>query len=121
MESEMVGLISGSVSGLEGRIFPLVLPQDTDLPACTFQRIDTIIEIGQEVSASPLEHARVQFSVYAKTFSDVRTQAEGIRDLFNGYNGGGFHATFIENILDDIEEETGLRKSIVDVVSWKSI
>ena len=120
IEDEMVGLISGSVSGLEGRIYPLVLPQDGDLPACTFQRIDTIIEVSQD-GVESVQHPRIQFSVYGKTFGAVRTQAEGIRDLFNGYNGGDFQATFIENFLDGIEEDTGLRKTIVDVVCWKSL
>jgi hypothetical protein len=120
MEDTMVGLISGSVSGLSGRIYPMILPQDATLPACTYQRIDTMIEVSHDNNQS-VQHPRVQFSVYDKRYGTARTQAEAIRDLFNGLISGSFQATFIENVLDDVEEETQLRKSIVDIVYWGNI
>ena len=68
------------------RVFPVVVPEDADLPAVAYQRISGPRLLGQAGSLGVGE-ARIQVTVIAATYADAKQVAGGIRDLLNGYRG----------------------------------
>lgn len=70
----------------EGRIHPLVLPQNTDLPAVTFQRIS-----GPRVRSlsgpGGKARPRIQLDAWANTYTEAQALATQLRQALDGYKG----------------------------------
>ena len=69
-----------------GRIHPLVLPQNTTLPAVTYQRIS-----GPRVRSlsgpGGKARARIQIDVWDSTYLSAKDVATQIRQALDGYKG----------------------------------
>ena len=92
-------------------LYPLVLPQGATLPAATFQRIASDLMYSHN-GDSNLVFPLVQISVYARTMQEVRDVADAIRTALSGVRDTDT-VTFIENLFDGIEPETGYYKTVI--------
>ena len=86
------------------RIYPLVIPNDADLPAVAYQRTSGGRLQGH---GGPTGHAtaRIQVTAQAADYADAKAIAGAVRDLLDGYRGtlGGVCEVFacgVENEVD---------------------
>jgi Protein of unknown function (DUF3168) len=78
--------INGAVGGT--RIYPVVRPQATPLPAITYQRISrTRFDPLDEPGA--LADARLQIDCWAASYAAVKDLAADIQHVLNGYTESG--------------------------------
>jgi len=106
------------------RIYPVILPQNTTLPAVTFQRISGIREYSQS-GPSGLAHPRFQFSCWAEKYEEAKAVAEQIRLALEGYKGmmGGsdgvrVDAIYVEDDHDIYDPETKEYHVALDAIIW---
>ena len=101
---------SGLSSLISSRIYPLTVPQDSTLPAASYQVISTDREpafVQDTESASKM----VQISSWATTLKKAKETAEQVRlalqnysGMMGGDNGVQVEAVLIENELDNYDE-----------------
>lgn len=74
----------GSMAG--DRIYPNKIPQDSELPAITYQEISGL---RQHVMAGPvgLVKSRYQVNCWAESYSECKTLSEAVRKEMDGYDG----------------------------------
>ena len=104
-----------AITAFDGRIYPLVLPQDVKYPAATYQRISAPRVSAFRRDVEPVE-ATIQVDVYSergKGFPEHVTLTEAVRALAQLSSDN--RAAVIDK-RDDYEEVTG-RKSY-DVRAW---
>ncbi len=118
IEKALYAAITGwpYLAGLIGdRIFPVVVPEDSDLPAVAYQRVSGPRLLGH-AGALGVGEARIQVTAIAETYAEAKQVTGGIRDLLNGYVGtlGGVcevWACRVENEVDgygaQVETVTG--------------
>lgn len=97
----------GSVCG--DRIYPIHLPQEVTLPAVVYQRISTQ-RAGihtHDQDASGLSYTRIQFTVYAVKYADVKTAIYQLREALEGYKGtmGSGNTVTVGSSLMDTEAD----------------
>lgn len=101
--SGVTALVGGSSSP---RIYPNVVPQDVALPAIAYQRISTR---RRAVHGSPasLARPRLQLTILAETYSEVKALAAAVREAMDGYMGtvGGVEVGVA--LADDETDEFG--------------
>lgn len=95
---------SGRVYGLVGeRVYPLVIPQDSDLPAIAYQRVSGPRSVAHGGSLGAAE-ARIQLTITAAAYSTAKAIAAAARDLFPfvGILGGlvTVFDSLVENEID---------------------
>lgn len=122
---QSVPALSGPITGVEDgvsvtRFGPIPLPQNSPLPAITFQRIDADEEVCHD-GASNMTLARFQLDVWASSYTDARTVAVQARKAFQGWSGGTYAGvevfeSEVETVQDAVEPAAGLHRSIVDVM-----
>ena len=101
------------------RIYPLVRPQNSALPAITYQRISAP-RVTSHGGDSGLTNPRYQFNCWSDSYLEARSMAERLEKLFGGQSGmfPGAQASFVDNDLDDSEPDEREFRAIVDVVFW---
>ena len=77
---------SGVAALVSTRIYPLVVPQDVDLPAIAYQRISGPRDHVHE-GASGLVVARMQVTCHAWSYSGAKALAEAVRAATDGFSG----------------------------------
>ena len=93
------------VSGLTGdRVFPVVIPEDADLPAVAYQRISGPRLLAHD-GPTGLAEGRVQVTVVGRSYAEAKEIGAGIRHLLDGWRGilGGACEVFscrVENEVD---------------------
>jgi len=100
-------LADAAVSALVGtRVAPMKLPQGGTLPAIVYQRISTIPRMGMESEVGPTR-SRVQLSLWADTFQQVRALTTAVRAALQGWSGPAagvdIKLVSLANWLDDYE------------------
>jgi len=78
----------GVTAIVEDRIFDTYLPQEpeTELPALTFQMIDTVEEMHLS-GTSGLVRSRFQLNLWASSTRAMRTLRTAVRNRLQGYSG----------------------------------
>ena len=82
--------VSAAVGG--SRIYPLIRPQGSALPAITYQRVSRI-RVDPFSRADPLvadarvQNARLQIDCWAATYGDVKELAADVLNVLAGYVG----------------------------------
>jgi hypothetical protein len=103
------------------RVYPLILPQEPTLPAIVYQRIGGVPEYSQS-GFSNLTPVRMQITCWGTTLMSAKNVAIQVKLALGGYRGpmgsSTVGAIFIEDELDDLDEETGLYRVILDVLLW---
>lgn len=122
LEDGLYSVLSGeaTVTAQVGtRIYPMRAPQNATYPLAVYQRITGGRDAVHEDSSTRFAEARFQISVWAKTYRAAKVAAKAVVDFLHertGAMGGTTHtATFVEDEIDDQDEETGLFRTILDV------
>lgn len=100
-----------TVAGIIGtRLYPAVLPEGGDLPAMAYQRIS---RDGMNAHDGPtgLATVRIQFTLQAQSYLDLRTLADAVRVLFDGKrqtiggeDGVMVHESYVDNDFGSFAE-----------------
>jgi len=69
------------------RVYPLNIPQEATLPAVAYQRISGGRELTHGGPQQGLLRARLQVTITAVNYDEVKAAAAAIRLLFNGFRG----------------------------------
>lgn len=107
---------------------PMVLKQDPDLPAVSYQRIDAD-RVYSTTGPSCLANARIQYKAWATTWEEARLVADAIRDKLGGFVGTAtaqfsptedfkIRGIFIKPDRDLYDGETKLYNVLLDCNVW---
>lgn len=100
------------------RIYPLVIPQNPTYPAVAYSRVSRVYE--KDLSGTAWNQSRMQFSVYARKYSDAKAVVEQIRAAFRDYrgkiNGIDVMLADISNEVDLYEPDTALFHVSIDIL-----
>lgn len=101
---------TAGVTALVGtRIFPMEAPQGAVTPWIVYQRVSTnpfTVLVGR----SGLDDPRLQYTVWADTYSSARAVATQVRLSLDDYQGDGVHARFRDQ--RDVPNPDGIRKGV---------
>lgn len=119
LESKLYTALSGSskitvTSSISTRIYPLIVPQQSALPAITYARISG----GQENNLSgysSMENPRIQIDCWALTYKEVKTIAENVHTVLNTTTT--FSAVLISD-MDFYEDDVELYRESMDFKIW---
>ncbi len=100
------------------RVYPLMLPQDSPLPAIVYQRISTVPEITHG-DTSPISRSRFQFSCWAGDYDAARDVAVQLRAALHGTGLTQVGPALLQNEIDDYEPTTRLVRIICDYSTWE--
>lgn len=99
--------VDAGVSALVGtRIYPLVVPQDADLPAIAYQRISGPREYALD-GHTGAARARVQVTSVAESYSGAKALSVAVRAAMRSFRGVGdlrVEAVFEENEVDSWQD-----------------
>lgn len=111
MEADLVQyLLDGPGMAMLGdRLYPQRLPQNTALPAGTYQRISAVRPI-QHDGATGLVACRIQISLYGERYGDIKTLADLVRARLHGY-AGYWPATWVQ-LATLLDEQDGYEEAI---------
>lgn len=97
-----------------GRVYPVVLPDISSLPAIVYQRISTV-PITSLDGDSGLESVRIQVSVWANTYKEAKDLSATVRSTLN--------ATTLKIVSDgdsdDYEPDTKRFRVLADYLVWQ--
>jgi len=116
IEASIVAVLAaGSTDALvDGRIYPMELPQAAVLPAVVYQRIATEPLHTMEGDEG-LDDVRLQFSCWATNYADAKALSAAVRADINA--SALKSRTTME--LDDRDEETRHYRVILDLNLWQ--
>lgn len=98
-------LTDSGVTALVGtRIYPLLVPQDADLPAIAYQRISGPRDHTHDGS-SGLAFARMQLTFVASSYDDAKSLGEAVRAAIDGHKGSMGDVTVGACLLDQERDD----------------
>ncbi len=112
----------GAVAAQVGtRVYPLVIPQDVDLPAIAYQVISSEAKWSHS-GPSGLTQTRVQLTIVADDYATAKATDQAVRAAFNAvsFDAAGVHVqgAFIDNVLDDFDAAVATPTIRTDVIVW---
>ena len=115
IESEVLtALTDGSPSLAAGRVYAILLPDETPLPAITYQRISTLSHNSLQEWAR-IDHVRMQVDCWASTYAEAKLLAEQVRFAMQA---AGFKGV-LANDRDDFEPDTETYRVSADYMVWQ--
>lgn len=93
------------------RVYPLVIPQRSSLPAVTYQRVYGA-PVNDLAGAGEKVHARVQVDCWATSYSTVRSLADAVNSALGG---AGFLPI---NDMDDFDDEVPVFRVVLEFTTW---
>ena len=119
-EQAIYDQLSGFVTALDDRIYPLVLPQDVKYPAAVYQRVSAIrySAFGGDVTAA---EATIQVDIYDRRsvgYGVFRTLTEACRNALQRQTSGAALDMMIEGERDEYEDDTELLRKSFDIRVW---
>lgn len=112
---------SGVAALVSTRVYPLLVPQDTTLPAIAYQRISGPRDHTHS-GASGLALARMQVSCLGNSYGQAKQVSEAVRAALDGLRGSlgavSADAVFLDNERD--EWSTAFEEAVVqqDYLIW---
>lgn len=102
--------LEAAVPLVSSRIYPLLVPQGKELPALTYQVIDSTSP--QQFSGSTnLDNPRIQINSWARTLTEATQVAQQVRDALDGHIDATMGATFLnEGDLPPAEDRRGIHQ-----------
>lgn len=94
------------------RIYPLIAPQDSAMPAVVYQRVSTV-PVNSLAGDSGLDAVRIQISCWASTYAGAKSLAVAVKNAVLTMNA------ITEMEMDDMEDETRLYRVILDFRIWQ--
>jgi len=87
-----------SVSALvSGRIYPLVLEQNTSYPAITYTKVASV-HIHDLDGSAGLANPTFQVDSWAYTYPEARNLSDAVRRALQGYSGSPYTGTVVSGI-----------------------
>lgn len=124
MEAALVSLLLSDVALTtltDQRVHPMFLPQQSALPAVTYQRISDARHHAHD-GESRLQGVRVQFNCYAERYSEAKDVARflqaAVRDFRGVVDGVEFSGIDLQGERDDYHPERDLQSVQVDAMIW---
>ena len=124
MSEQAVYARLSAITGLGGRVYPMVLPQNVEYPAATFQRITTTRYSGFGRDASAVE-ATIQVDIYSPLtagYGALSTLSDSVRGALQRVatptGTPPVYDAFIDAERDDYEDDTELLRKSFDVRVW---
>lgn len=96
------------------RVYPIVLPQNCDFPAVSYQRI-TGVKVNDLQGYGNLQNARIQVDAWAKSYDEVKQLGAYIHTAMNG--AGTFHSLLVTD-SDGYDADAGLFRLTMDFSAW---
>jgi hypothetical protein len=90
----------------DARLYPMVLAEGCDLPACRYQMIDTVQGHVLEGHNEGLYASRVQIDVYSTKRAETASLAQNLKDALDGLTDTTLGTTPINGLLLDNELES---------------
>lgn len=88
---------------IDNRIYPLVVPQDSQLPAVAYQKISGVRQYVQDGVRKP-EVSLIQLTCLAKTYNETKQVEEVIRNALDGKKINDL-IVFVQNRRDDFTRD----------------
>lgn len=105
--------IQAAIQGVVGKCYPMVAPEKPAVPYAVYFQVANAPEVTVATEV-PIENTRVQVDVYAKTYSQVQTLADGIRSAMLGLKA-------VPILAQDLyEDEVKLYRVTQDFSIWFS-
>jgi hypothetical protein len=98
---------------LAGRIYPLVVPQDAQLPAVAYQKISGIRQYVQDGVRKP-EVSLIQLTCLSKTYNEAKQVEEVIRNALDGKKINDL-IVFVQNRRDDYTRDGEINVVRIDL------
>lgn len=119
LESKLYTALSGSTkitvtSSVSTRIYPLIVPQESAMPAITYARVSG----GQQndlTGYSGLENPRIQIDCWATSYKEIKTIAENVHAVL--YAATTFKAILVSD-MDFYESDVELYRESMDFKIW---
>ena len=109
IETELYQHLDSNVSSVNGRISPLIMPQNTDKPALVYTVISDSDEHSLE-GGSCAGVIRVQIDVYAKTYAEAKTVKDEVKAALYSFS----YLPYDLITLDGFEDGQELSRQIID-------
>lgn len=100
------------------RVYPVIRPQGSALPAVTYQRIAEDAMMNLDGIDTSLRQVRVQIDCWASTYAAVASLALAMRDRMNAAAATFTSVLLTGGGLDDYEPETRLYRRSMDFHCW---
>ena len=98
-----------------GRVYPLLRPQGTGLPAVVYQRVSTVPTLALTGNTG-LDAVRLQIASWGASYQDARELAQDVRAALLAETG---LKVVLEMELDDYDEGAGEYRVIQDYRVWQ--
>ncbi len=102
------------------RLYPLLIPQDVDLPAIAYQKIDSP-KTSSHSGRSDLARSRVQLMCAANDYTGAKALAKAVVACWWGFKGTVAGVRIDGTLIDDDGDESaqaGVPAVRVDLVIW---
>ena len=113
---------------VDGRVYPLRIPQGATIPCLTYQRISTprISTHDSSGSSGDLTSPRFQFDAWAETLSEAKEIVDALRAALNGKTGTIGEApsqvtisgALAENEVPEYDPDIKLYRGRSDYIIW---
>lgn len=121
METELRTLLTGNagVAALVStRVYPVVLPQNTTMPAIVYQelRSDSLVQADGDTGA---RRGRFMLSCWASSYGGTKSLAAAVLAAVNGVASGSLMRIAADAMRDDYDQETGMYRQIIELeIFW---
>lgn len=102
---------------IDGRIFPMVLPLQPDLPAVTYQLVSQPGEHTQEGAA--YRHPRWRLRIVSDRHTDLVTVANALAAVFSSPFSSPFRSSWVDGGAEGWEADTGRYWRLIDIVGFQ--
>lgn len=122
VETDLFGFLTASAPTLGplvgSRIYPLTIPQESDMPAIAYSRISNPQRRTQD--GAHLWSPRYQFDCKGKTYDDADAVAEALIADLEGKRFGSLKLVLEDGAgPDEREPDTGLFTRRVELLIWR--
>jgi hypothetical protein len=109
---------------IEGRCYPLTLPQNPEYPLCLYIHISGTRE-NQLRGDAGQAHKRYQIESWAKTYAEAKELSNAVANVLNQYSGTVgtvvIGSILIENENETYEEVVKVNRVMQDYMIWHQI
>ena len=109
IEADLYTHLKNNVASVSGRVFPLIMPQNTTKPALVY----TVVNDRDDQSVSGCvasQSVRFQIDVYANSYSESKTVLTAVKASLYTFSSYPMNL----NSRDGFEEEEGFFRQIID-------
>jgi hypothetical protein len=115
-------LIMAAAPGLEGRIYPLVMPEElADAPSLRPSAVyqTTAVDRGRTFCGdSGATSTSVALDIYSTDYDALDLVATQVCSALDNYRGGSFLLVVVQSETDVVEPDPGLYRRAIDLTIW---